>query len=213
MIQSVLPFIELEWPIMPHTILYIEDEPAIIELIQDVLAHPDIRLISVTNGTEGLAKVREVKPDLLLLDVVMPDRSGWSIYEEIRSDESLKQMPIILLTALLHRYRIMKEFSKSKIDAYITKPFDAGIVRQTVERMLGTVYWTKPGQESGRLEKPPRFEMQGIRPPATDSPSEPEQSAPILPQKSFTAESLSKKEESGKTKSRKRRKKTTNKGD
>jgi hypothetical protein len=79
--------------------------------------------------------------------------------------------------------------------------------------MLGTVYWTKPGQESGRLEKPPRFEMQGIRPPAADSPSEPEQSAPILPQKSFTAESLSKKEESGKTKSRKRRKKTTNKGD
>lgn len=200
---------------MPHTILYIEDEPAIIELIQDVLAHPDIRLISVTNGTEGLAKVREVKPDLLLLDVVMPDRSGWSIYEEIRADESLKQMPIILLTALLHRYRIMKEFSKSKIDAYITKPFDAGVVRQTVEQMLGTIYWTKPGQETGRLEKPPRFEMQGVRPPAIASSPEPEQSALPTPQKPLTADTSPEKEANGKAKRRKRRRtiSNSNKGD
>lgn len=201
---------------MPHTIVYIEDEPAIIELIQDVLAHPDIRLISVTNATEGLAKVREVKPDLLLLDVVMPDRSGWSIYEEIRADESLKQMPIILLTALLHRYRIMKEFSKSKIDAYITKPFDAGAVRQTVEQMLGTVYWTKPGQETGRLAKPPRFEMQGVKSTTTDSPPQATQPVPTASQKLLTAGTSPENRKEGNeetAKHRKRRRKTSHKGE
>lgn len=127
---------------MPHTILYVEDESAIIELVQYVLAHPNIRLISALNGGEGLKKAREIRPDLIILDVMIPDQSGWSIYHELRLDDELKDTPIIMLTGQLHRYWIMKEFAKSAIDAYITKPFDASAIRNEVETMLGTTFWS-----------------------------------------------------------------------
>ncbi len=127
---------------MPYTILYVEDETAIIELVHDILEHKDIHLISVSNGTEGIKKAHEVRPDLMMLDVMMPDRSGWSVYNEMRSDPAFKDIPIIMLTGQLHRYRIMKEFAKSKIDAYITKPFDVGTVRREIEKMLGVPLWS-----------------------------------------------------------------------
>lgn len=130
---------------MPYTILYVEDEPAIIELVHDILEHKDVCLISVSSGAEGIQKAREVKPDLMMLDVMMPDRSGWSIYNEVRSDPASRDTPIIILTGQLHRYRIMKEFAKSTIDAYITKPFDVGSVRRQIEKMLGVPLWSGSG--------------------------------------------------------------------
>lgn len=137
---------------MSYTILYVEDEPAIIELVHDILEHEDVSVISVSSGTEGIRKAREIKPDLMMLDVMMPDRSGWSIYNEIRSDPMSKDIPIIMLTGQLHRYRIMKEFSQSKIDAYITKPFDVGAVRRQIERMLGVPLWSGSAQVQARHE-------------------------------------------------------------
>jgi CheY-like chemotaxis protein len=128
---------------MSYTILYVEDEAAIIELVHDILEHKDIRLVSVSSGTEGILKAREVRPHLMMLDVMMPDRSGWSVYNEVRSDPEFKDIPIIMLTGQLHRYRIMKEFATSRIDAYITKPFDVGSVRREVERMLGVPLWSE----------------------------------------------------------------------
>jgi len=127
---------------MPYTILYVEDESAIIELVDIVLAHPNIKLLTAFSGEQGLELARKHKPDLILLDVMIPDRSGWSIYNEIRNDAELCERPIIMLTGQMHKYRIMKEFAASKIDAYITKPFDVGSVRVMVERMLGVRLWS-----------------------------------------------------------------------
>jgi DNA-binding response OmpR family regulator len=126
---------------MSHTILYVEDETAIVELVHVILEHPDIRLIATGSGADGLARAKREKPDLLILDVMIPDRNGWDIYYELRRDDDLKHVPIIMLTGQLHRYRIMKEFARSPIDAYITKPFDARAVRRTVEQMLGVSLW------------------------------------------------------------------------
>lgn len=137
---------------MPYTILYVEDESAIIQLVDDVLDHADIRLVSVSNGAEGAKKAHEIVPDLMILDVMIPDRSGWSIYSEIRSDALLRDMPIIMLTGQMHRYRIMKEFSQSPIDAYITKPFDASIVRLQIEKMLGVPLWSGQVEASKRQD-------------------------------------------------------------
>lgn len=126
---------------MSHTILYVEDETAIIELVQDVLDHPQITLLTATTGYEGIKIVQDKRPNLVLLDVMMPDTDGWKLYYQIRGDEQLAQTPIIMLTGMLHRYRIMKEFAQSPIDAYITKPFDALALRIEVQKMLKTPFW------------------------------------------------------------------------
>lgn len=128
---------------MPYTVLYIEDEPLIVDLVRDVLAHPDVVLVTAQTGIEGLAKIRELRPDIILLDVMIPDCDGWGIYEEIRSDAELKETPIIILSAQVHKYRIQREFEKSQIDAYITKPFSARDVRTEVEKKLGVQLWSK----------------------------------------------------------------------
>jgi DNA-binding response OmpR family regulator len=83
----------------------------------------------------------------------MPDRSGWSIYNEVRSNPALKDTPIIMLTGQLHRYRIMKEFSHSSIDAYITKPFDVNTVRLEIEKMLKVPLWSGSPEKTGGQKK------------------------------------------------------------
>jgi response regulator RpfG family c-di-GMP phosphodiesterase len=72
----------------------------------------------------------------------------------VRSDPASKDIPIIMLTGQLHRYRIMKEFSKSQIDAYITKPFDVGSVRRQIERMLGVPLWSGNGVIPAKQKEP-----------------------------------------------------------
>ena len=133
---------------MPYTILYVEDEPAIIHLVKDILKHPDIRLIAASSADEGVAAARAHKPALLILDLLMPERDGWSAYEEIRADPELGKTPIIILTAVTRRYRIAQEFAASPIDAYITKPFEAGVLRREVEKMLGVSIWNPPSSAS-----------------------------------------------------------------
>ena len=127
---------------MPFTILCIDDEPRIVELIRAVLDHPDIHLLTAYNCEDGLKRARQRQPDLIILDVVMPDNNGWWVYENIRSDHRRKDTPIIMLTGILHRYKTMKEFSRSEIDCYITKPFDAMSVRKEVQNMLGYTFWS-----------------------------------------------------------------------
>ncbi len=127
---------------MPYTILCVEDEPRIVELLQAVLEHPDIHLLAAYNSEDGLKRARQQKPDLLILDVIMPDNDGWWVYMHVRADMELCETPIIVLTGILHRYKIIKEFADSPIDAYITKPFDAGTVRKVAQEMLGCTLWS-----------------------------------------------------------------------
>lgn len=163
---------------MPYTILYIEDETAIIELAHDILAHPEVTLVSTSKVEEGLVRLRELKPDLLLLDVLMPGRSGWSVYEEVRGHDEFHSLPIIMLTGQLHRYRVMKDFESSLIDAYITKPFDVSTVRGEIEKMLGVTLWPK--------KQPDAKKTVAVKPGAAGAPTkdkrEPSGSAELGPE-------------------------------
>ena len=129
---------------MSYTILYVEDESAIIELVELVVKHPDITLFSAFSAEHGLKLIRDKKPDLVILDVMMPDRSGWSVYAELRDDANLGNLPIIMLTGQMHLYKVKKDFEKSTVDAYITKPFDVSAIRTEIEKMLRIPFWSKP---------------------------------------------------------------------
>ena len=113
-------------------ILYIEDERAVFNLVREALKLSGYYTIGATSGLEGLALMREKKPDLLLLDLMMPDMNGWDVYRQVKTDAELIDIPVIVVTAKVpQNSRIIVE-GLPPVDDYITKPFD-------VERLIRAV--------------------------------------------------------------------------
>ena len=81
------------------TILIIDDQPFFITLQQNLLQRHGYRVLSAGNGPEGLAKAKQHKPDLILLDIQMPDMDGFAVCEKLKQDENLKDITVIVLTA------------------------------------------------------------------------------------------------------------------
>ncbi len=81
------------------TILIIDDQPFFITMQQNLLQRQGFRVVSAANGQEGLAKAKQHKPDLILLDIEMPGMDGFAVCEKLKQDESLKHIPVIVLTA------------------------------------------------------------------------------------------------------------------
>lgn len=100
----------------------IEDDSSIRELVIYSLKNSDIEAIGFASGSDGLKALRNRKPDLLLLDVMIPDLDGLSIIKEIRADNKLKKLPVIMLTAKSTEYDKVMGLDHGA-DDYITKPF------------------------------------------------------------------------------------------
>ncbi|GEM_PF-615864 len=142
---------------MVSKVISIEDEPEIAELLRLVLFSPGIELFSADNGRDGLVLIRQMKPDLVMLDVMLPGgMNGWQVYDTIRADEELKNTPVIMLTVMRAQPDRRQAFANSPIDLYVTKPFDALQLRREVERMLG-------GNELWKPPKPPVARAFGVR--------------------------------------------------
>jgi len=124
-----------------YKIVYFEDEPIIIELMRDVLKHPRLEVTCARTCQQGIEKTEQSQPDLLIIDVIMPDCNGWEIYKTCRKNPGFANTPIIMVTGQMHRYRIMKQFEGSNIDAYITKPFNVGDIWIVIQKMLGEPFW------------------------------------------------------------------------
>ncbi|MBN2305977.1 MAG: response regulator [Anaerolineae bacterium] len=122
---------------MEYRVVSVEDDQEIAELLGVVLQSPQIDLHSADNGTDGLTLIRQIKPDLIMLDVMMPGMSGWDVYDVLRSDETLKTIPIIILSVTREGVERRRQFAGSDIDVYMTKPFDTLKLRREIERLLG----------------------------------------------------------------------------
>lgn len=126
----------------------IEDDSSIRELVIYSLKNSDIEAIGFASGSEGLKALRNRKPDLLLLDVMIPDLDGISIIKEIRADSKLKKLPVIMLTAKSTEYDKVMGLDLGA-DDYITKPFGmmelisrikALIRRSTIDDQQDVIY-------------------------------------------------------------------------
>jgi glucose-6-phosphate isomerase/CheY-like chemotaxis protein len=80
-------------------VVVIEDEPEMVDLVKLILGRKGFELIGAVGGQEGLEVVRREKPDLVLVDLVMPDMDGWEVYQKIKADDELKDIPIVVVTA------------------------------------------------------------------------------------------------------------------
>lgn len=81
------------------TILIIDDQPFFVTLQQNILKQQGYRVVAATNGPEGLARAKQHKPDLILLDIEMPGMDGFAVCEKLKQDSDLKRIPIVILTA------------------------------------------------------------------------------------------------------------------
>ena len=101
-------------------VVLIDDDPAMHDVVKRTLSKSGVTMLGATNGEHGLEIVRESKPKLILLDVYMSGRDGWSILREVKSDPELKDIPVVMVTQLSE-----ERFAKSLgADGYFTKPID-----------------------------------------------------------------------------------------
>lgn len=117
-------------------ILCIEDEPDMIELIDLILSRQGFDVIGANGGIEGARMIREEMPDLILLDIMMPDLDGWEVYQQIKADEKTRNIPVIVVTAKAQNIDKVLGLHIAKVDDYISKPFTPDDLLKSVEKVL-----------------------------------------------------------------------------
>ncbi len=108
---------------MKHTILIVDDEEIMRDIIEGSLAGRGYNLAFAANGAEALAKASELTPDLILLDVMMPDMNGFEVCRHLREDPRLAEVPVIIITALGDRESRLRGINAGA-DDFLNKPFD-----------------------------------------------------------------------------------------
>ncbi len=116
-------------------ILIIEDDKIIIRIIEHFLKNEDYSVSVTQDGEEGLRKITEDKPDLILLDIMIPGMNGIELLEELKKDLQLSQIPIIIISSLSQDEDVLKGLEKGAVD-YVPKPFSPQILIAKVKKYL-----------------------------------------------------------------------------
>jgi DNA-binding response OmpR family regulator len=119
-----------------YTILVVEDDSNINELIRITVSSPLHAITCVDTGAEAMAKLLTEKPDLVILDILIPEPDGWIVYKAIRSNPELKNTKVIILTALLFRPDFLRAKGIAATDLVMKKPFELDELRENVKSML-----------------------------------------------------------------------------
>ena len=119
-----------------QTILCIEDEREMIELFKIILGRRGYRVSGALGGEEGLQRAEEVKPDLILLDLMMPEVDGWEVLQRMKADEKLQNIPVIIVTAKSQEIDRVLALHVAQVNDYVTKPFGPQELVDSVDCVL-----------------------------------------------------------------------------
>ena len=117
-------------------ILLVDDEPDIVETVSFMLQSRNYQVSIASGGQEGLEKAKNEHPDLLLLDIMMPDLDGYDVCMKLKADEDTKDIPIIMLTAKGESEAVLKSHSLGA-DDYVVKPFSLPTLLSKLKKFLG----------------------------------------------------------------------------
>ena len=123
----------------PIRVVCIEDEPEMIDLVRLILMRKGFEVIGAPSGREGLQAVVQLKPSLVLLDLMMPDVDGWEVYQHMKADPTTKHIPVIVVTAKSQSIDKMLGLHIAKVDDYITKPFGPAELLRSIEKVLAKI--------------------------------------------------------------------------
>jgi CheY-like chemotaxis protein len=121
---------------MPRTLLLADDSVTIQKVVQIVFAAEDTAVVAVDNGEDALQKAREIAPDIILADIVMPRRNGYDLAQAIKADGALRHIPVLLLSGTFEPFDEGKA-SAAQADGHIVKPFDSQALIDKVNELTG----------------------------------------------------------------------------
>ena len=129
---------------MSKKILVIDDEPDIVTFLTTLLRKNGYEVCEACDGVEGIKKVMEEKPDLVCLDLIMPEKTGIKMYREMRKDQYLKDVPVIMVTGIgstATEWAGFKTFIQHRSipgpQGYIEKPIDKEQFLKAIREVLG----------------------------------------------------------------------------
>ena len=117
-------------------VVCIEDEPEMIDLVKLILSRRGYDVVGAMGGREGLDAIEAESPDLVLLDLMMPDMDGWEVYQLMKSHDAMKEIPVIVVTAKAQSIDKVLGLHIAKVDDYITKPFGPQELLDAVKKVL-----------------------------------------------------------------------------
>jgi len=126
-------------------VLVVDDDVDIRRVVSKLVEKSGYITIEAKNGVEGMGRVREDKPDLIILDILMPKESGIRMYRELKSEEALKDIPVIVLSAIpkksfFRSQKVLDEFAGQSVpepEAYIEKPEEPEELIALMKKILG----------------------------------------------------------------------------
>lgn len=129
---------------MANKIMIVDDEPDVVDLVKLVLKSEGYDVVTAYSGKEALEKVGKEMPDLVLLDIMMPQMDGWEVYNHIKANPKTKDIPVAMLTAKSQSIDKMIGLHVVQVDDYITKPFGRSELLERVKKILA---------EKGKLQQ------------------------------------------------------------
>jgi CheY-like chemotaxis protein len=122
--------------VMNKTIIFIDDEPDILKVTTFRLKKMGYNIITAANGKDGLELIRTENTDLVFLDLLMPVMDGYEICKLIKRDESLKDIPVVLFTAVEDK-RVANALKETGADGILAKPYETDELLKIVHRFVG----------------------------------------------------------------------------
>ena len=123
------------------TVLIVDDEPNIVQLVRITLEDSRVRVLEAADGTTALDRAAAFRPDLILLDIDLPDVSGLEVCRRLKEDADLAKMKIVMLTAAAQREDVARGLAAGA-DEYLTKPFSPVRLLSLVEQLMPhTIRW------------------------------------------------------------------------
>jgi DNA-binding response OmpR family regulator len=117
-------------------VVYIEDEQEMVDLVRLILSRKGYEVLGADGGRKGLQLVIDQLPDLVLLDLMMPDMDGWEVYQRMKANDKTRQIPVIVITAKAQSIDKVLGLHIAKVDDYISKPFSPQDLLNSVEKVL-----------------------------------------------------------------------------
>ena len=118
---------------MAKTIMVVDDEESMVHLLRTILEAQGYEVTTVMDGREVVAHLRDRRPDLIILDLMMPEMDGWEVLHEVRQDPAMASIPVIILTVKKDELDRTVGTEFLKVEGYVTKPF----VRRALVELVG----------------------------------------------------------------------------